>query len=63
MPNFTFQGRSTNGQLVDGEVEGADSAAVSSLLMERGVIPISIMEKKHKQDIDRGLSAKNTNSI
>ena len=51
MPNFQFKGRSNNGQLVDGEIEGASSSAVAGLLMERGVIPISVVEKKVKVDV------------
>lgn len=50
MPNFEFKGRSGNGQLVDGEIEGASSSAVAGLLMDRGVTPISIVEKKANVD-------------
>ncbi|MCP4767042.1 MAG: type II secretion system F family protein [Gammaproteobacteria bacterium] len=51
MPNFLFKGRGGNGQLVDGEIEGSNSSAVAGMLMDRGVIPISIEEKKHQVDI------------
>lgn len=51
MPHFVFKGRGNNGQLVDGEIEGASSSTVASSLMDRGVIPISIVEKKAQQDI------------
>ncbi|MCP4926517.1 MAG: type II secretion system F family protein, partial [Gammaproteobacteria bacterium] len=51
MPHYQFKGRSGNGQLVDGEIEGSSSGAVAGMLMERGVIPISIEEKKHQVDI------------
>ncbi|MCP4187541.1 MAG: type II secretion system F family protein [Gammaproteobacteria bacterium] len=51
MPNFAFKGRGNNGQLVDGELEGVSSTAVAGQLMDRGVIPISIVEKKEKDDI------------
>ncbi len=51
MPRFVFKGRGNNGQLVDGELEGASSSAVAGLLMERGVVPISIVEKKDNKDI------------
>ena len=51
MPLYEFKGRSGNGQLIDGEVEGADSNAVAGLLMDRGVIPISIAEKKVQVDV------------
>ncbi len=51
MPHYQFKGRSGNGQLVDGEIEGSSSGAVAGMLMERGVIPISIEEKKRQVDI------------
>ena len=40
MPHFEFKGRGSNGQLVDGEIEGTNQSAVAGLLMDRGVIPI-----------------------
>ena len=51
MPNYTFKGRSGSGEMVDGEIEGASSNAVAGLLMDRGVIPISIVEKKTQVDV------------
>ncbi len=51
MPQFEFKGRSGNGQLVDGEIEGASTNAVAGLLMERGVTPISIVEKNEQIDV------------
>ncbi len=51
MPNFAFKGRGSNGQLVDGEIEGSNSSAVAGLLMDRGVTPISIVEKKQQVDV------------
>ncbi len=51
MPQFIFKGRGDNGQLIDGEIEGASSTAVAGLLMDRGVVPISIVEKKDRDDI------------
>ena len=51
MPQFEFQGRSGNGQLVDGEIEGSSTSTVAGLLMDRGVTPISIVEKKERVDI------------
>jgi len=58
MPQFTFKGRSNNGQLVDGEIDGANSSTVAGLLMDRGVIPISIVEKKEKSDVLAGINEK-----
>jgi len=51
MPLFEFKGRSGSGQLVDGEIEGASTNAVAGLLMERGVTPISIVEKTQQVDL------------
>ncbi len=51
MPQFVFKGRGNNGQLVDGEIEGSSSSTVAGLLMDRGLVPISIVEKKDKEDI------------
>ncbi len=51
MPQFTFKGRGSNGQLIDGDIEGASSSTVANLLMDRGVVPISIVEKKDSEDI------------
>ncbi len=51
MPSFIFKGRGSNGQQVDGELEGSSSTAVAGQLMDRGVIPISIVEKKVQSDI------------
>ncbi len=51
MPQFEFKGRGSNGQLVDGELEGSSSTAVAAALMDRGVTPISIVEKKQTVDV------------
>ena len=50
MPQFEYKGRGNSGQLIDGEIEGSNSNAVASLLMDRGIIPISIVEKKTQVD-------------
>ena len=46
MPHYQYQGRGGKGQLIDGEIEGSNESAVAGMLMDRGVIPISITEKK-----------------
>jgi MSHA biogenesis protein MshG len=51
MPFYEFKGRGGNGQLVDGEIEGSSTNAVAGVLMDRGVIPISIVEKKIQVDV------------
>ncbi|MDH3220051.1 MAG: type II secretion system F family protein [Gammaproteobacteria bacterium] len=51
MPYYEFKGRSSNGQPIDGEIEGSSSNAVAGMLMDRGVTPISIVEKKVQIDV------------
>jgi MSHA biogenesis protein MshG len=59
MPLFAYSARGGNGQLIDGELEGSNSSAVAGMLMERGVTPITIVEKKvranHIEAISRRL--------
>ncbi len=58
MPNYTYTGRGSKGQLVDGEIEGSNNSAVAGLLMDRGVTPIDIVEKKDRIDIIDTLNEK-----
>ena len=58
MPNYTYTGRGSNGQLVDGEIEGSNNSAVAGLLMDRGVTPIDIVETKASVDIIDALNEK-----
>jgi len=51
MPNYAYKGRGRNGQLVDGEMEGVSNSGVASVLMDRGVTPISIIEKKEQFNV------------
>ncbi|MFT5665764.1 MAG: type II secretory pathway component PulF, partial [Gammaproteobacteria bacterium] len=46
MPDYVYKGRGRNGQLVDGKIEGVSNSGVASVLMDQGVTPISIIEKK-----------------
>ena len=50
MPFYTYKGRRENGDLAEGEIEAANSSVVAGQLMERGVIPLDITEKKVKVD-------------
>jgi len=58
MPNYAYTGRGGNGQLVDGEIEGRNDSAVAGLLTNRGVTPISIVEKKAATSIIDALNEK-----
>ena len=51
MPLFEYQGRGGNGQLINGEIEGSNQNTVAGMLMDRGVIPISIVEKRVRVDV------------
>ncbi len=51
MPNYAYTGRGSNGQRVGGEIEGSNNTAVASLLIDQGVTPISIVEKKPQSDV------------
>ena len=42
MPRFAYKGRDERGQLVQGELEGADSNVVAGELISQGVTPIEI---------------------
>lgn len=50
MPNYHYRARGGNGELIDGEIEGSSSSVVAGLLMDQGVTPISIVEKKVRVD-------------
>jgi MSHA biogenesis protein MshG len=42
MPNFAYRGRNPRGELVQGRLEGSDSAAIADHLLNTGVTPIEI---------------------
>jgi len=58
MPIFEFKGRSENGQLTEGELESSSSSALAGQLMEKGIIPLTITEKKVKTDVLEQLQQK-----
>lgn len=49
MAYFSYKGRNTSGELVQGVVEGADSAAVATQLFATGVTPVEIGETQRRQ--------------
>ena len=51
MPLYLYKGRTQNGELAEGELEALNSKAVAGQLMEKGVIPLTITEKKIKVDV------------
>jgi len=58
MPNYSYTGRGDKGQLIDGELEGRNDSAIASILADRGVTPISIVEKKPQVDVIDALNEK-----
>jgi MSHA biogenesis protein MshG len=51
MPSYTYKGRAMNGKVVGGKIDGASESAVTAILTNRGVIPVSITEKKEQTDV------------
>lgn len=46
MPNFRYSARDNKGQEVEGKLEARDAQAVAEILQDRGLIVVSIKEKK-----------------
>ncbi len=51
MPLYTYKGRRQNGELAEGELEALNSNSVAGQLMDKGVTPLTITEKKQQVDI------------
>lgn len=51
MPVFSFKGRTESGQLTEGELEASNSSALAGQLMDKGITPLTIIEKKQKVDV------------
>jgi MSHA biogenesis protein MshG len=56
MPKFRFQGRSAQGQMVDGFREAASADAVAGQLMGRGITPVKIQEVTAGEDFARSFN-------
>ncbi len=56
MPQFKFQGRSQQGQAVDGVREAASADALAGHLLGRGITPIKIQEVTPGQDVMRHIN-------
>lgn len=57
MPNFKFQGRSGQGQLVSGNIEATSKDAVAGQLLGRGVTPVKIEEISASDDFIKKLNS------
>ena len=51
MPLYSYKGRRPNGELTEGELEALNSNAVAGQLMDKGVTPLTITEKKQQVDV------------
>ena len=51
MPVFVFKGRTASGALTEGELESSSSGALAGQLMEKGITPLTITEKKVTPDV------------
>jgi MSHA biogenesis protein MshG len=61
MAHFSYKGRNATGQLVQGVLEGADSAAVASQLIETGVTPVEIdAARRPRGESDRSVLSRFT---
>ncbi|MGH8620986.1 MAG: type II secretion system F family protein [Burkholderiales bacterium] len=55
MPQFAYTGRDERGQMVQGELEGADSGVVAGQLVSQGVTPIEITAAAPPEEAGPGL--------
>jgi MSHA biogenesis protein MshG len=55
MPQFAYTGRDERGQMVQGELEAANSSVVAGELVSLGVTPIEITAQAAPQEAGRGL--------
>ncbi|PWF47726.1 type II secretion system F family protein [Massilia glaciei] len=46
MPFFSYKGRNSRGEMLEGVLEGADSGAIASALFSTGITPIEIVDAK-----------------
>lgn len=58
MPVFAYRGRSKNGELVEGLLEGADTGAVADQLFNTGITPIEIKPSKKLRPGDTPLASR-----
>ena len=58
MPNYAYTGRGSSGQPVTGEIEGNNNNAVADRLLDQGVTPVSIVEKKPQSDVIAAINEK-----
>ena len=55
MPHYAYTGRDERGQMVEGELEGADSSVIAGQLISQGVTPIEITAAATPEEAGQGL--------
>ncbi|MFA5826536.1 MAG: type II secretion system F family protein [Gallionellaceae bacterium] len=58
MPVFAYKGRSANGELVQGTLEGADTGAVADQLFSTGITPTDIKPSKRLRSEEKSVGPK-----
>lgn len=53
MANFTYQGRNSQGQIVEGKLDGASADIIANQLMVRGITPVNITAAKEVSHLDK----------
>ncbi len=56
MSHYSFQGRSGQGQLVEGRIDGASIDAVASQLLGRGITPVKIVALREATEVDKQIA-------
>ncbi|HMY39707.1 MAG TPA: type II secretion system F family protein, partial [Marinagarivorans sp.] len=56
MTSFTYQGRNSQGQLVEGRLDGASADVIANQLMSRSITPVSIVAVKEASSVDKQLA-------
>lgn len=59
MPEFTYQARNSDGELISGTLEGADSRAIAGALVRLGYHPVRIQSKRSGLSLPGKLGWKN----
>jgi len=55
VPHYAYTGRDERGQMVEGELEGADSSVIAGQLISQGVTPIEITAAATPEEAGQGL--------
>lgn len=56
MASFTYQGRNSQGQIVEGKLDGASADIIANQLMGRGITPVKITAAKEVSPLDKQIA-------